>query len=345
MNQVDKTENRFSDHDLSLLLDAGIPKHVSLQEGERLNLSDVLSALSSSDPFAVSLGQACYLFLTIERGEVNFILEGLADVSFIREECGDATGSHTKLKECGDATTVSHTKPEASSIPQTDYRYVLKSGQSFLFYPDQAEQLQISCHQDAELMLVSFWGSIADAVLQSLPKDHVFCPDRPDAFLAIFRELQEADQSWEEKSLLLYRLLMKLHQELTVYEETAGYTLLVETALRLMEEESAYLDGVEEVADRLEVSAGHLSRVFSEAVGMPPGKYLKKCRIQYARKLLEQGDIPVHLIADMCGFTSANYFAKVFRSEFGMSPSEYIAAYSKRTDKAVPPNIEDRAYL
>ena len=344
MNQVDKTENRFSDHDLSLLLDAGIPKHVSLQEGERLHLSDVLPDLSSPDLAAAGSGHACYLFLTVERGEVNFILEGLADVSFIREECGAATVSHTKLEECGDAT-VFHTKPEASSIPQTDCPYVLKSGQSFLLYPGQAEQLQIACHQDAELMLVSFWGSIADAVLQSLPKDHVFCPDRPDAFLAIFRELQEADQSWEEKSLLLYRLLMKLHQELTAYEETAGYPLLVETALRLMEEESAYLDGVEDVADRLEVSAGHLSRVFSEAVGMPPGKYLKKCRIQYARKLLEQGDIPVHLIADMCGFTSANYFAKVFRSEFGMSPSEYIAAYSKRPDKAVPPNMEDRAYL
>ncbi len=335
MNQVDKTENRFSDHDLSLLLDAGIPKHVSLQEGERLHLSVVLPDLSSPDLAAAGSGHACYLFLTVERGEVNFILEGLADVSFIREECGGAS--------------ILHAKPEAPNINQTDCSYdcpyVLKSGQSFLLYPGQAEQLQIACHQDAELMLVSFWGSIADAVLQSLPKDHVFCPDRPDAFLATFRELQEADQSWEEKSLLLYRLLMKLHKELTVYEETAGYPLLVETALRLMEEESAYLDGVEDVADRLEVSAGHLSRVFSEAVGMPPGKYLKKCRIQYARKLLEQGDIPVHLIADMCGFTSANYFAKVFRAEFNMSPSEYIAAYSKRPDKAVPQNIEDRAYL
>ncbi|MBR1814277.1 MAG: helix-turn-helix transcriptional regulator [Lachnospiraceae bacterium] len=331
MNQAGKTENHFPGDDLSLLLDAGKTKQVFLQEGETLPLSDVLPALSSSDPAAVSLGQAGYLFLTVARGEISFIQEGPADVRFIRKECGDANVSHTKL--------------EASSIPQTNCRYVLKSGQSFLFYSGQAEHTRIACQQDAELMFVSFWGSIADAVLQSLPMDHVFCPDRPDAFFATFRELQEADQSWEEKSLLLYRMLMKLHQELTVYEETAGYPLLVETALRLMEEESAYLDGVEDVADRLEVSAGHLSRVFSEAVGMPPGKYLKKCRIQYARKLLEQGDIPVHLIADMCGFTSANYFAKVFRAEYGMSPSEYIAAYSKRTDKAVPQNIEDRAYL
>jgi AraC-like DNA-binding protein len=104
----------------------------------------------------------------------------------------------------------------------------------------------------------------------------------------------------------------------------------VEEAISIIQEEFPFLSGLDELAERLEVSKAHLSRSFSQKVGISPGKYIVRVKIEYAKLLLQDEDVSISYVAEASGFANANYFAKVFRKETGMSPTEYLQSAPKR---------------
>ena len=98
----------------------------------------------------------------------------------------------------------------------------------------------------------------------------------------------------------------------------------------------AFLEGVDELAKRLEVSAAHLGRVFTKKTGVSPGKYITRVRVEYAKLLLRDPDTTISYVAEASGFANANYFAKVFRRETGLSPTEYLAGAPRRPAAHTP---------
>lgn len=107
-------------------------------------------------------------------------------------------------------------------------------------------------------------------------------------------------------------------------ELTGSFSPLVEAAVAIIQEEFPFLEGLDELAQRLEVSKAHLIRVFTKMTGVSPGRYITHLRVEYAKLLLRGEDPSITYVAEASGFANANYFAKVFRRETGMSPSEYI---------------------
>lgn len=140
-----------------------------------------------------------------------------------------------------------------------------------------------------------------------------------------------------------YTLLMKLLR--LKGTEPSGYSLLVEAAVGLIDEEFAYLEGLDDLAARLEISKQHLIRVFTREVGISPGKYIIRARIKYAKLLLSEPGMSISFAAEASGFAGANYFAKVFRRETGLSPSEFQSAAPRARRKPQALRDEDRLYM
>lgn len=122
-----------------------------------------------------------------------------------------------------------------------------------------------------------------------------------------------------------YQLLMQLYGR-SAPADAPAYPPLVQDAMAIIAQEYAYLYGVDDLAARLMVSKNHLIRVFSAAVGMPPGQYLTQVRIEAAKRLLRSPEATLDLVAAATGFSSAGYFGKVFRRETGVTPARYAAA-------------------
>jgi AraC-like DNA-binding protein len=66
-----------------------------------------------------------------------------------------------------------------------------------------------------------------------------------------------------------------------------------------------------------------LYRKVVEATGLPPKQLMAKLQCKHARILLRSTDLTVVQIAYRCGFSSGNYFAKVFRQHCQCTPSEF----------------------
>ena len=81
--------------------------------------------------------------------------------------------------------------------------------------------------------------------------------------------------------------------------------------------------GVGEMAQVAKMSRFHFSRLFRKAWGISPGRYLALLRSEQAMNLVRTGEYTVKEMARQCGFSTANYFCKVFRHNFGASPGSF----------------------
>jgi|SRR5690349_1831056 len=73
------------------------------------------------------------------------------------------------------------------------------------------------------------------------------------------------------------------------------------------------------------VSDAHFARSFKRAFGIPPHRYLLTRRIERAKALLRDTDIPIIEIAIETGWNSLGTFGRIFRDITGESPSELRA--------------------
>lgn len=78
-----------------------------------------------------------------------------------------------------------------------------------------------------------------------------------------------------------------------------------------------------EVAEKVGITAGYLSTLFSQKMNGTFIDYLNEIRIDHARTYLQQNYLKTYEIAYKVGFNDEKYFSKVFKKITGMSPSEY----------------------
>jgi len=77
------------------------------------------------------------------------------------------------------------------------------------------------------------------------------------------------------------------------------------------------------LAEQLECSPDHLSRVFRQETGTRLTAYLQERRIRQAKELLEHSDLNMTETAWAAGFKYPAYFDQVFRAHTWMTPKEY----------------------
>ncbi len=62
---------------------------------------------------------------------------------------------------------------------------------------------------------------------------------------------------------------------------------------------------------------------FKKYMNTTPTKYIIKLRMQLAIDLLLNSDLSIQEISSRCGYNDYNFFTKVFRNEFGTTPTKY----------------------
>jgi AraC family transcriptional regulator len=75
------------------------------------------------------------------------------------------------------------------------------------------------------------------------------------------------------------------------------------------------------------LSVSHFGRVFRSELGMSPGEYLHRVRLQHVKKVLESGEVSVTEAALGAGFNSASYMARRFKTAFGETPTQYASRF------------------
>ena len=102
-----------------------------------------------------------------------------------------------------------------------------------------------------------------------------------------------------------------------------GTQTTVSRGLRLIEEGCLDSGSVADLAGKLGVGTRHLSRLFLRHAGAGPKEIAKTLRVQRAKRLIDESELPLARIAFEAGFSSVRRFNEVFRATYGRPPSAF----------------------
>ena len=80
---------------------------------------------------------------------------------------------------------------------------------------------------------------------------------------------------------------------------------------------------LDDIAQQIFVSKGHLSHMFRMQTGEPPIRYLIRKRMEVAKQRLIETDDSIQLVAESVGYDSPVYFCQIFTKEVGIAPTLY----------------------
>lgn len=101
----------------------------------------------------------------------------------------------------------------------------------------------------------------------------------------------------------------------------AGTSAVVRRALRLIQEGALDGQSVTQFAARLGIGSRHLDRLFAQHVGASPLAVAQTRRLHFAKRLIDDSDLPMTQIALEAGFGSLRRFNDAFRGAYAQSPS------------------------
>ena len=87
---------------------------------------------------------------------------------------------------------------------------------------------------------------------------------------------------------------------------------------------------LEEVAQAVDVSSFYLSKLFKEVKGENYITYITDMRMQKAKELLNNPRSVIKEVSAAVGFNDQNYFSRIFRNKFGMTPTEFRNAVKEK---------------
>lgn len=195
------------------------------------------------------------------------------------------------------------------------------------------ERLIVNIH---ETYMASVNGSYRD-ILQPLFENEyliVKCPlqDRltiEELARRIIQEMQEMKPGFEMYAQILVLQLLIIccrHVKLNSVEPVESASPMherISEVVRYINSHYTQELSLHVLAEKFYVSPYYLSRFFKEATGFTFVEYLNSVRIKEAKKLLEQSNMKVSLIAKKVGFGSVTHFGRVFKLVTGYVPLYY----------------------
>jgi AraC family transcriptional regulator len=155
------------------------------------------------------------------------------------------------------------------------------------------------------------------------------------ALESIAGEIENADAGWREmigslvNQLTVYLLRAHINVQRSDEIELSRVGIVdrrLRRAIEFMHDNCGRELSLAEIARAAYLSEYHFSRLFKKITGATPHAYLAALRMERARKLLAETDLPITEVGAQVGYSTQSHFTKVFREIVGMTPRAFREA-------------------
>lgn len=87
-----------------------------------------------------------------------------------------------------------------------------------------------------------------------------------------------------------------------------------------------------DIASKFHLTEHYFSQVFKSTEGRTFMAYLTHIRLEESCKLLENPSLTIYMVSESVGYSDSKYFSRIFRREYGVTPSQYRRNLLKRAD-------------
>lgn len=119
------------------------------------------------------------------------------------------------------------------------------------------------------------------------------------------------------------KMIIELTQAVADAKKRTGYTPVIRGLLSYLDTNYTSDCSLSFLAEQAKISEEHLSRQFKKEVGTTLGSYIADMRTKKAAELLKTTQLSISEISMYVGYSDSNYFVKVFKKRYGMTPSAY----------------------
>ena len=141
-------------------------------------------------------------------------------------------------------------------------------------------------------------------------------------------ELKKRYESLPSIELTKLSSAMRLLDACTGYEYLKGLVGISEKKIdlviaRFVNENLDKELSVTEICSEFRLARNEVYAIFKKYFDTTPAEYIKTRRLEKACELLENTELRINDIGSKCGFPDYNYFSKVFKRFYGISPREH----------------------
>lgn len=202
--------------------------------------------------------------------------------------------------------------------------FTIRPGDLVCFRPGVQHSLSVTEEPCMEFYGVHF---TLPAGVKQLPLPELARIEPAAKLEALFQDLLEVYRKkaylyqWRQNLLLqeiLCEIFSALHQENMPAEQAR-----IKRVLEYIHEDPARPFTLEDLTARAGVKKTLFLQSFRNVTGTSPKQYIIGLRLECARGMLLETQMPVSQIAEKCGFSDAFYFSRRFKARFSESPQQY----------------------
>ena len=172
--------------------------------------------------------------------------------------------------------------------------------------------------------------NIAFTTFTPMPKEIIAKKYSSHSYLhELFAKIQKLwyykREGYYHKSLaVLYEIFAAIEEGEKKYLSTRSYDLIA-PAVDYISNHFAENDiDCKSLAALCGISQVYMNKIFKDQFGVSPVNYIISKKLDYACDLLRTNHYSMSEIAEMCGFSSAYYFSRIFKSHKGVPPTRYV---------------------
>lgn len=131
------------------------------------------------------------------------------------------------------------------------------------------------------------------------------------------------ESQMEKASLQMLKEFCEIIQSI----KNSSYSAMVQSVMYSINQKYAESISVNQIAEELDISESYMISQFKKETGTTPAIYLRDLRLKNAATLLISSDEEIQKISGKVGIQDANYFVKLFKAKYGITPKAYRKQY------------------
>ena len=161
-------------------------------------------------------------------------------------------------------------------------------------------------------------------ILDEIPQ--VFVPRNIEKYNYLFKTLAvQLDYTKDAAKALVMEILYRINAELkhNFFEENISMPSPVDKIAQYIHthyNENITLEKLSKIGN---LDSSYLVRIFKKKYNNTPINYLIKIRLNNARDLILETDMPIADIAECCGYNNESFFISQYKTRFGVTPSQH----------------------
>jgi len=120
-----------------------------------------------------------------------------------------------------------------------------------------------------------------------------------------------------------------------LFPQSGASSFRIHKLMNMINHDPAANYNLKYLADQADVTVSYLCRIFKQAVGVSPHDYITKVRLDRAKQLLVNPEIPISRVAELSGFAGSSQFTRCFHNNIHQSPSAYRASVARENRAAM----------